>query len=302
MAYAVSEGARIYYECHGEGVPIVFVHEFAGDHRSWEDQVRHFARGWKVVTLSARGYPPSDCPANEAHYGQNYFEADVLAVMNAAGVQRGHVVGLSMGGYTALTLGMKHPGRLMSIVAAGAGSGSPLATRDAFKAECRATAAGFERAGAIDGAAMSRGPTRVQLENKDRVAWERSVKHLTEHPASAAAMTLRTVQAGRASLYELEHALAAMTLPTLLMVGDEDEPCLDVNLWMKRLMPVAEMAVFPRTGHALNLEEPGLFNATVERFLVSVERGTWRPRDERARSSVALTSLGLQALPPRERG
>jgi pimeloyl-ACP methyl ester carboxylesterase len=78
--------------------------------------------------------------------------------------------------------------------------------------------------------------------------------------------------------------------PTLLLVGDEDEPCLDVNLWLKRLMPVAKLGVLPGSGHAINLEEPALFNALVEAFLADVERGSWRPRDPRAKPG-ALTAL-----------
>ncbi|MBV1694537.1 MAG: alpha/beta hydrolase [Hyphomicrobiales bacterium] len=293
MPIALNRGVRIHYEAHGSGVPILFIHEFAGDHRSWDDQVRHFGRGWRTITMAARGYPPSDCPAEEAEYGQRAFEADAIAVLDAAGVDRAHVVGLSMGGYTALMLALRAPERIRSVVAAGAGSGSALAGLDAFKAECRATADRFEREGRIDAEAMSLGPTRVQLAVKDPVGWSRSVGHLAEHPAHAAAKTLRTVQAGRPSLYELEAGLAAITAPVLLMVGDEDEPCLDVNLWLKRTMPVADLVVLPGTGHAINLEEPALFNAFVERFVVDVERGAWRPRDPRARAIGTATSLGL---------
>ena len=143
-------------------------------------------------------------------------------------------------------------------------------------------AAEFERTGKIDAEAMGLGPTRVQLQNKDPIGWRRSVAHLAEHPADAAARTLRTVQSGRASLYDLEAELKAIKAPVLLLVGDEDEPCLDVNLWMKRLMPSARLGLLPGSGHAINLEEPALFNQLIEQFIVEVERGTWRPRDARA--------------------
>jgi pimeloyl-ACP methyl ester carboxylesterase len=295
MPYAQSNGARIFYEDTGTGVPVVFVHEYAGDHRSWENQVRHFSRGWRCLAMSARGYPPSDCPADEALYGQSFFTADVVAVMDAAGVDKAHVVGLSMGGYAALMVTLEHAHRVLSTVAAGAGSGSAVAPdqRAAFVAECRATADAMEKADRLDGAAMGAGPTRIQLQNKNPRAWAEFVEHLNEHPAHAAAKTLRTVQAQRPSLYAMEKALAAVTTPVLLMVGDEDEPCLDVNVWMKRTMRTSELCVLPRSGHAINLEEPALFNALVERFLVSVERGTWRSRDPRASGGPTLTSLAL---------
>ena len=282
MPLAQSQGARIYYEETGKGTPILFIHEFAGDYRSWHDQMRHFGRGWRAVTWSARGYPGSDAPQDEKLYGQDYFNRDAIAVLDAARIDKAHVVGLSMGGYTALMLAAKFPERVLSCVAAGAGSGALKATRDQFIADAQLRAAAFERAGMIDAEAMGLNPTRVQLLNKDPVGWHTFVRHMAEHPAHASAKTLRTVQAGRASLYDLEAELEAIKAPVLLLVGDEDEPCLDVNLWMKRLMPNARLALLPGAGHAINLEEPVLFNALTEQFLVEVERGSWRPRDPRA--------------------
>jgi pimeloyl-ACP methyl ester carboxylesterase len=292
MPYAQSQGARIYYEETGKGTPILFIHEFGGDHRSWRDQTRHFGRSWRCITWDARGYPNSDAPEDEKLYGQDFFNRDAVAVLDAAGVDRAHIVGLSMGGYTALMLTAKFPERVISCTAAGAGSGALKATRAQFIEECRQAAAQMDRAGRLDAAAMGLSPTRVQLQIKDPAGWDTFVRHLAEHPAHAAARTLRTVQAGRASLYDLDGELEGIKAPVLLMVGDEDEPCLDVNLWMKRLLPNARLAVLPGSGHAINLEEPALFNQLVEQFLADVERGSWRPRDPRAKPGAVLSSLG----------
>ncbi len=287
MPYAEAQGARIYYEETGASgspaTPVLFIHEFAGDYRSWRDQVRYFGRGRRCITWSARGYPMSDAPADEKLYGQDFFNRDAIAVLDAAGIGKAHVVGLSMGGYTALMLAARHPDRVVSCVAAAAGSGALKATREQFIAESRAQADAFEKAGRIDAEAYGLSRTRVQLQVKDPIAWRAFVENLAEHPAHAAAATLRTIQAGRASLYDLESELSAIAAPVLLMLGDEDEPCLDVNLWMKRLLANARLAVLPGSGHAINLEEPALFNALVAQFLADVERGSWRPRDPRAR-------------------
>ena len=283
MPYAEAQGARIYYEEAGSGTPILFIHEFAGDYRSWHDQVRRFGRGWRCIVWSARGYPMSDAPDDETLYGQDFFNRDAIAVLDAAGVAKAHVVGLSMGGYTALMLAAKYPERVVSCVAAGAGSGALKATRAGFIEESLARAAEIERAGRIDAASYGLGPARVHFQSKDPAGWRTFVEHLGQHPAHAAANTLRTVQAGRASLYDLESELAGIEAPVLLLVGDEDEPCLDVNLWMKRLMPTARLGLLPASGHAINLEEPELFNLLVEQFIVEVERGSWRPRDPRAK-------------------
>jgi pimeloyl-ACP methyl ester carboxylesterase len=295
MPLAPANGARIYYEETGTGTPIVFVHEFAGDWRTWDDQMRHFGRGWRCVTMSARGYPKSDAPHDEALYGQSIFTRDIVAVMDAAGIKKAHVVGLSMGAYAALTVAIEFPERVLSVVAAGGGSGSPLATRATFQSECRNTAAHFEKTGKIDAEAMGHGPTRIQLKNKDPIGWQRFVTQLAEHTAHAAAKTLRQVQAGRASLYEMEAQLKAIACPVLLMVGDEDEPCLDVNVWMKRLMRVADLVLLPGSGHAINLEEPLLFNQFAEQFIARVDAGRWRPRDPSAVPGGVLTSLSAAA-------
>jgi pimeloyl-ACP methyl ester carboxylesterase len=282
MPHAEAQGARIYYEETGpatsEATPILFIHEFAGDYRSWHGQMRHFGQGWRCITWSARGYPLSDCPDDEQLYGQDFFTRDALAVLDAAGVEKAHVVGLSMGGYTALMLAIAHPDRLISCVAAGAGSGSLNALRPQFIAESLARAAEFERLGRIDAEAYCLGPTRVQLQRKHPMAWRTFVEHLGQHSAHAAAKTLRRVQAGRTALEDMEAALSRVEVPVLLLVGDEDEPCLDVNLWMKRRMRSARLAMLPGSGHVLNIEEPALFNGLVEQFIGEVERGAWRPR------------------------
>ena len=85
----------------------------------------------------------------------------------------------------------------------------------------------------------------------------------------------------------MEAELKGIKAPVLLLVGDEDEPCLDVNLWMKRLMPNARLAFLPGAGHAINLEEPALFNEMVERFIALVEAGRWPVRDPRSMAAPA---------------
>jgi pimeloyl-ACP methyl ester carboxylesterase len=200
-----------------------------------------------------------------------------------------------MGAYTALQIALHHPDRCRSVVVASGGSGAYPPTREAFLAECHTVADNIEQSGRFPAEQMGRGPTRVQLLNKDPDRWRTFVDHAAEHPAKAAAMILRQVQARRPSLYDLEDSLRAVTVPVLLMVGDEDESCLDVNLHLKRIMPAARLVMLPGTGHLLNLEEPGLFDRFVGEFLRAVDAGTWRPRDPSslAAAGKAATALGL---------
>ena len=291
MTYASVGGVRIYYEETGHGTPIVFLHEFAGDHRSWREQVRALSRNFRCITIAARGYPPSDVPDEDQSYGQDIANRDVVAVLDAAGIAKAHVVGLSMGAYTTLQLAMHFPDRLLSAVAAGAGTGSDRPTREQFLRETAQTADLMEKATRLDAEAICVSPTRVQLQNKDEIGWRMMVEHLADHPPRGSAKVLRNVQGKRPSLYDLQAGLAAVRTPVLLIVGDEDEPCLEVNLFMKRTMPTAQLALLPGCGHPINHEEPALFTSLVERFLTSVDRGTWRPRDPRANPALGRTSI-----------
>lgn len=294
MTFANSEGVRIYFEETGAGEPLVFLHEYGGDHESWQDQIRMFCRSHRCIAIAARGYPPSDAPEDPSAYGQDYANRDVIAVLDHLGLQRVHLVGLSMGAYTALQLALNFPDRVVAAVAASGGSGSYKPARDRFAAETEAVAAKIEADRAIPAKAMASGPARIQLKHKDPAGWQNFVTKLTEHPPLAAAHILRQIQLKRPSLYDLEERLGTVKTPVLLLVGDEDESCLDVNLFLKRTMASAQLVVLPGCGHLLNLEEPALFHQLVERFLVSVERGRWRPRDLSAMPAGGVnTALGL---------
>jgi len=280
------DGVALHTEITGTGEPLLFIHEFAGDHRSWEPQVRHFSAGYRCITYAARGYPPSDVPTDPGAYSQDRAVADAIAVLDGTGVQRAHVVGLSMGGFATLHLLMRHPDRVRAAVAAGVGYGAHPDRQAAFRAESEAIAAAFEAEGA---SAVARryavGPARVQFQNSNPRGWAEFAAALGEHSAVGAALTMRGVQAARPSLYALRDDLAAITAPVLILAGDEDEGCLEPALMLRRTIPGSGLAMLPQTGHTANLEDPGLFNATVDRFLALAERGGWRQRDPRSLSS-----------------
>ena len=282
------DGVRLHYEEAGSGTPLVFVHEFGGDHRSWEPQMRHFARRYRCVAFAARGYPPSDVPVEPARYGQARAADDVAAVIDALGAGPAHVVGNSMGGFATLHLGLRHPDRARSLVVAGCGYGAHPDRAAGFRAESGKIADAFETEGSASVAGWyGLGPARVQYEAKDPRGHAEHVRVLAEHDPVGAALTMRNVQAARPSLYDLRDELAALDLPVLLVAGDEDEGVLEADLMLKRTIPRAGLALLPRTGHLTNLEEPALFNALVEDFLARVEAGRWGPRDPRSLSTSA---------------
>ena len=284
MAFAsTQDGIRLHFEEAGAGTPIVFVHEFGGDHRSWELQMRSFSRRHRCITFAARGYPPSDVPASAEAYSQLRAVEDVVAVMDAAKVERAHVVGLSMGGFATLHLGLHHPQRAVSLVVAGAGYGAEKQHEAYFRDVSLEVARQFEAQGSEQFAkTYSLGASRVQFQNKDPRGWEEFARMLGEHSATGSANTMRGVQARRPSIYDLEAQLKLMRVPTLVMVGDEDDHCLQPGLFLKRTLPACGLLVLPKTGHTLNLEEPDHFNRFVAEFIDTVEAGRWLPRDPRA--------------------
>ncbi len=290
-----SDGVRLHWEESGRGHPILFVHEFAGDHRSWAPQVAHFARTYRCIVYSARGYPPSEVPDDPGLYSQARAADDVVDVLDAAGAEQAHVVGLSMGGFATLHAVLRHPERVRSAVIAGVGYGAQPERQEQFKRESMAIADAFETQGSArvaEGYAV--GPARVQLQNKNPSAWKQFAHALAAHDARGAALTMRGVQAARPSLYDLRERLGAIRAPVLILAGDEDEGCLEPSLMLKRTIPSSGLAILPRTGHTANLEEPELFNATVGRFLAAVEAGEWHPRDPR---SVSASITGIEHTP-----
>ena len=291
MPHIQADGAKLYYEEAGSGDAIIFVHEFADDFRSWEPQVRFFSRRYRCVSYNARGYPPSDVPSDPALYSQDMAADDIAAVMRGLDIDKAHVVGCSMGAFATLHFGMRYADMARSLVVVGCGYGAKKDSGDNFTSEVEQFAASFLEKGMVAvGTPYSQGPTRVQFQNKDPRGYAEFQERFLSHSAEGSGLTMGNVQAKRPSLYDLEDGLRQLTVPTLLMTGDEDEPCLDANLYLKRTIPSSGLVMLPRTGHAANLEEPAAFNQSVAVFLSTVELERWTLRDPRSVSDSALVA------------
>lgn len=283
MPHANSKGVQLYYEEAGKGFPIVFVHEFAGDLRSWEPQLRHFSRRYRCIAFNARGYPPSDVPEAVAKYSQAIATDDIAAVMRHLGIRKAHVIGCSMGGYAVLHFGLRYAPMARSLTVIGAGYGSDPDKRAQFLRDTEVMARRFETLGTPEAIKTYQiGPARVQLANKNPRAFAEFCAQFAEHPALGAANTLRGVQARRPTIYGLERGLKRMKVPTHVVTGDEDNQCLEPGIFIKRVCPAARLTVVPATGHAVNVEEPDLFNRLTDDFLALVDSGRWRARDPRS--------------------
>ena len=289
MPTARVNGLSLFYEEVGEGAPLVFVHEFAGEARSWHLQVRFFARRYRTITYNARGYPPSDVPDDPKAYSQDQAADDIRGLLDALGIRKAHICGLSMGGYATLHFGLRYPERALSLVVAGAGYGSVAGEREKFRRDVEETARRFERDGMKAVAEFyTKGPTRVQFKDKDPAGWQEFYDMFCAQSAKGHALTMRGVQMSRPSVYELEAGMERMTVPTLIVTGDEDEPCLEPSIFMKRTIRSSGLVVMPKAGHTVNLEDPDAFNRAVLDFLTAVDAGRWPLRNPASVSASAI--------------
>jgi 3-oxoadipate enol-lactonase len=284
MPYATTpDGVRLYYEEAGSGTPVLFVHEFSGDHTSWEPQMRYFSRRHRCIAYAARGYRPSDVPP-AGSYSYRHFMGDVMAVLDHLELAQAHLVGLSMGGYSALQVGLQHPERARSLTLAGTGSGSERAYTEEFRRRAAASAQKFETLGSAEVAkTLGVSPNRVSFSVRDPRGYQEFVDAFAAHDAQGSAHTQREFQGARPSIYDFEDDIRRLALPTLIIVGDQDDGCIEPSLFLKQWIAASGLAMFAKTGHVVNLEEPALFNQTLDAFLTQVEAGRWPPRDPRSR-------------------
>ena len=292
MPYALTDdGVQLYFVETGSGRPVILVHEFAGDLRSWEPQLRHFGKRFRAIAFNARGFPPSDVPEHVASYSQVRAADDILSVLDHLGERQAHIVGLSMGGFATLHFGLRHPQRALSLCIGGCGYGAEPDQRERFRAEADAIANVIRTEGMVAFAERyAYGPTRVQYQNKDPRGHAEFKAMLAEHSAAGSANTQQGVQKERPSLYTMLEEMKRLTVPTLIISGDEDWPCLYPGILMKQSIPSSALAVIPGSGHAINIEEPEEYNRIVGNFLSQVESGRWPQRDPRA-ISASITGM-----------
>ena len=285
MPHASVNGISLYYEASGQGDAILFAHEFSDDFRSFAGQVAHFAPRYRCVVYNARGFPPSEAPAALDAYSQEQSVADMAGLIRHLGIGKVHVVGISMGSMTTLHFGLRHPEMARSLVICGTGPGDTARAKARFETEIEEFIADIETRD-WPRVAEDYGLTddRLRLRDKNPAAYAGFQKRLAARAGNGPLHTLRRTVTGRPLLADLEDSLAAMDVPTLIVTGDEDHVCIDTSLWLKRLLPAAGLSLFPKTGHAVNLEEPDLFNRTLDAFFGEVEEGRWPPTPDASRT------------------
>ena len=279
MPKAAIGALDLYYESYGDGFPVVFCHEFAGDYRGWEPQVRAFDRLYRCITYSQRGFPPSSVPTDPDAYSQDLLIDDLRGLLQHLGLEQAYLVGFSMGGSVVLNFALRYPEVCKAIVVVGAGAGTTDRERFERDVEQTATLLRTHGIGAFADT-YSEGPSRQAFKRKDPRGWQVFKARLAEHDPEGQAFTIEGVQGKRPTLYSLEDQLPNLRVPTLIVIGDEDEACVDPAVFLRRNIPKSGLLVLPQSGHTVNLEEPAVFNQAVLDFFHLVEAGRWASREQ----------------------
>jgi len=268
---SAKDGVSLYGESSGSGVPIVFVHELAGSCRSFDLQVAAWKDRWRCVAFSARGYPPSDVPPQVASYSQEIAASDIGAVLDGFQLADAHIIGVSMGSASTLQYALAHPERVRSITLSSIGSGSDMKQGE-FAASMEVLAELTLTKGMRTLAeSYAASPTRYRLKEKNPPEYKNFIEQLAAGSQVGITNTMRGVQERRPPIYVHKDRIAALRLPALVVLGEEDVPCVGPSHFLKEALPGARLEVMAKTGHAVNLEEPALYNRLVMEFIEAVE-------------------------------
>ncbi|MEO5900563.1 MAG: alpha/beta fold hydrolase [Ilumatobacteraceae bacterium] len=251
MPILVRDGVGIHYEVAGDGPALILTHGYSSTGEMWAGQIAPLAEHFRVITWDMRGHGRSGYPDDPADYSPELSIADMVALLDAVGVERAIIAGHSLGGYLSLSFNLAHPERVAGLVLIDTGPGyRKSATRDGWNRMAENYAKSFEERGL---AALG---TSAEVDAS------------IHRDASGLIRTARGVLAQRdAAVIE---SLPGITVPTLVIVGDEDTPFLDGSKYMAAKIPGAQLAIVEHAGHAPNIAQPAEFERVVAEFLAGV--------------------------------
>jgi pimeloyl-ACP methyl ester carboxylesterase len=273
-------GFEMAVEEHGSGYPLVFSHDYGSNHRTWDEQISRFAREYRCITYSSRGFPPSEIPEDVQSYSSDLVIDDLLALLDALDIERAHLVGVSAGSNIVLQAAMKCPERCSAVVVGSAGTGS--IDREAFLEHIGGLGK-LARLGKMDEVAQrfSEGPFLRDFKIKNECGWQQFRDRMAELSALGWANAVDGVLLKRPVVADLADGFRSCKTPALIMAGDNDATCVEPAHFMHERLSNSALAIVPRSGHFLHLEEPELFNTLVAAFLRRVESGNWDDREAR---------------------
>ncbi|MHB8463383.1 MAG: alpha/beta fold hydrolase [Acidimicrobiales bacterium] len=251
MAALERDGVTIWYETAGAGLPVLLSHGYSATSEMWRGQLDALTANHQVITWDMRGHGRSDSPDDPAAYSEAATVEDMAAILDACGVERAVIGGLSLGGYMSLAFSARYPARAMALMLFDTGPGY---RNDEARAEWNKLADRF--ATAFD----TRGLDALGESAEVRVATHRSAQGL----ALAARGMLRQADA------RVLESLPTIGVPTLVLVGANDAPFIGATDYMASKIPGAVKVVLADAGHAANIDQPDAFNQAVVAFLTGV--------------------------------
>ncbi len=254
MANITRENVNVYFERHGspDAPTVLLSHGYSATAAMWRQQVEALSSSYDVIVWDMRGHGQSDSPADPGAYSEQTTVEDMVGIMDACGVDSAVIAGLSLGGYMSLAFHLAHPGRCRALMLFDTGPGYKNAeARAGWNQTAEARAEALEQNGL---AALGAG-------QEVRVAMHRSAQGL----AHAARGMLAQVDD------RIIRSLPDIKVPTLVLVGENDQPFRIPTDYMAAKIPNAQKVVIPGAGHASNIDQPNDFNTAVGDFLHSLD-------------------------------
>ena len=265
-------GVNINYEDIGDGYPILLMHGFSSNLQSWDEQVPALQDKYRVVRFDSRGHGGSESPDDPAEYSQEILVEEALHLMDTLHLDKVNACGLSMGGNVALNLAIHHPDRVHAAIIASTGAGS--SADDGFINEFKILTDMLDKGDlASFTEALMASPLSATFQKLRPDLVEYTKERAKSNNSRGLANTIRGVQMKRNSILTLKDKLKNLDVPSLVVVGEYDAPCVEPANFMGRHIPRSYLAVFPETGHIVNQERPEDFNRAMINFLNDVESG-----------------------------
>lgn len=252
MPHANVNGINLYYEAHGDGYPVIFLHGYTATHHMWEGQVAEFSGQYKFITYDARGHGQSDSPPSVDQYSADIVVEDLYQLLQSLGIAKAVIGGLSMGGYESLRFYLTHPEMVTALV-------------------CMDTGPGYRNPDAREkwNSRMMRQAERLETEGVEILVANATAESsreilLKQSPIGLAHMG-RMVVGQHDSL--VIDSLPEIKVPTLVLVGENDEDFIAAGQVMNKKISDSKHVLVPNAGHAANIDNPEFFNEAVLDFL-----------------------------------
>jgi len=244
----------LYYEVHGEGYPVVFLHGFTATHAMWQPQVPVLSREYRFIIYDARGHGQSESPSSPENYSADIVVEDLFQLLGTLGVEKAVVGGLSMGGYQSLRFCLSHHQMVTALITMDTGPGYRNPTRmQQWNRQQEERVKLLETQG-VQALAANAGEARREIS--------------LEHNSVGLANMARKVVAQHD--YWVIENLDKIKVPTLVLVGENDTAFLQAADYMSKKIPGAQHVVIPEAGHAANLDNIETFNKTILDFLAKL--------------------------------